>query len=248
MSVEASTFGDRMADVYDELHEHLSTPQYVQPMVDLLAQLGGAGPALELGIGTGRIALPLANRGIEVHGIDASEGMLAKLREKPGGKELPVTIGDFSEVGVDGRYSLVYAVFNTFLALLTQEAQVECFRNVVHHLAADGVFLIEAAVPDPTRFTAGQNIQAGVVQNDLVSIDLERYDPLTQRVVSSHMYITESGVQMYPTALRYAWPSEIDLMAQVSGMQLRNRWSDPKGAPFTAASRSHVSTYELQHE
>ena len=248
MNADASAFGDRMADVYDELHEHLNTPELVGPMVDLLAQLAGSGPALELGIGTGRIALPLATRGVEVHGIDASQGMVAKLREKPGGKDLPITIGDFRDVGVDGRYSLIYAAFNTFFSLLSLEAQVECFKRVAHRLTGNGVFLVEAAIPDPERFSHGQSIQAGTVESDLVSIHVDRFDPLTQTVTSSHTYITESGVRMYPTALRYAWPSELDLMAQLSGMKLQSRWSDPRGTPFTAASRAHVSVYELRND
>ena len=171
--------------------------------------------------------------------------MVAKLRQKPGGTEIPVTLGDFVDVDVEGRYSLVYVVFNTFFAPLTQEAQTRCFRNVARRLADGGVFLIEAFVPDLTRFVRGQNIQAGVIETDHVSIDLSRHDPVEQTVTSSHMYISESGMRLYPVKLRYAWPSELDLMARLAGMVLRHRWSDWQGSPFTASSTSHVSVYEL---
>ena len=242
--VNASTYGDRMADVYDEIHEQLSTPAVVVPMVDVLAELAGDGRALELGIGTGRIALPLAERGVEVHGLDASEAMVAQMRQKPGGAAIPVTMGDFEQVGVEGRYSLIYVVFNTLFALTTQDAQVACFQNIARHLTDDGAFLLEAFVPDMTRFDRGQRISAGLVEADRVSIDLDRHDPATQTVASSHVYITAEGVRMYPVNLRYAWPSELDLMAQLAGMKLRRRWSDWRRNPFTSASTSHVSVYE----
>ena len=241
-----STYGDRIAEVYDELHGSLGDPEHVDPVVDVLEDLAGGGRALELGIGTGRIALPLAARRVEVHGIDASEAMVEKLRQKPGGAGIPVTLGDFVEADVEGRYSLVYVVFNTLFGALTQEAQVRCFRSVARRLADGGVFLIEAFVPDPTRFVRGQNIQAGLVEADHVSIDLSRHDPVEQTVTSSHLHIAESGVRLYPVKLRYAWPSELDLMASLAGMELRYRWSDWRGSPFTASSTSHVSVYGLR--
>ena len=244
-NVNASTYGDRMAEVYDEIHEQLSVPEVVDPMVDVLAELAGGGRALELGIGTGRIALPLAQRGVEVHGLDASEAMVAQMREKPGGADIPVTIGDFEQVGVEGRYSLVYVVFNTLFSLPSQEAQVNCFQSIARRLADDGVFLMEAFVPDMTRFDRGQRVSAGLVETDRVSIDLGRHDPATQTVASSHVYITAEGVRMYPVSLRYAWPSELDLMAQLAGMRLQSRWSDWRRNPFTSASTGHVSIYEL---
>lgn len=240
----AATYGDRFAGIYDEVHAHLSTPEVVAPMVDVLADLAGEGRALELGIGTGRIALPLARRGVEVHGLDASEAMVAKMREKPGGADIPVTIGDFEQLEVEGRYSLIYVVFNTLFALPSQEAQVNCFRSVAEHLTDDGAFLIEAFVPDMTRFDRDQRVSTGIVEHDLVSIDLDRHDPTTQTVTSSHIYITPEGVQMYPVDIRYAWPSELDLMAQLGGMRLRSCWADWRRNPFTAASTGHVSIYE----
>ena len=242
---QESTYGDRIADVYDELYGSLSSPALVDPMVDVLANLAGGGSALELGIGTGRIALPLAARDVEVHGIDASEAMVEKLRRKPGGERIPVTLGDFVDVGADGRFSLVYVVFNTFFALLTQEVQVRCFANVANRLSDGGVFLVEAFAPDLSRFERGQNIQTGVVETDSVSIDLSRHDAVAQTVASSHVHISEQGVRLYPVKLRYAWPSELDLMARLAGMRLRSRWGDWKGGPFTASSASHVSVYEL---
>ena len=244
-NVNASTYGDRMAEVYDDIHQQLSTPEVVDPMVDVLADLAGDGRALELGIGTGRVALPLAARGVEVHGLDAAEAMVAQMRDKPGGVDIPVTFGDFEQVGVEGRYSLVYVVFNTLFALPSQEAQVNCFQSIARHLTDDGVFLMEAFVPDMTRFDRGQRISAGLVEADRVSIDLDRHDPATQTVASSHVYITAEGVRMYPVNLRYAWPAELDLMAQLAGMKLRRRWSDWRRNPFTSASTGHVSVYEL---
>ena len=241
-----STYGDRIAEVYDEIHGGLSNPEHVARIVDVLEELAAGGRALELGIGTGRIALPLAARGIHVHGIDVSESMVAEMRRKPGGAEIPVTLGDFAEVDADGHFSLVYVVFNTFFGLLTQEAQVRCFANVARRLADGGVFLIEAFVPDPMRFVRGQNVHTGVLETDRVSIDLSRHDPLTQTVASSHIYITEKGVRLYPVKLRYAWPSELDLMAKLAGMELHHRWSDWRRTPFTASSTSHVSVYELR--
>ena len=241
-----STYGDRIAGVYDEMYGSLSTAEQVDPIVVVLEELAAGGRALELGIGTGRIALPLAARGTEVHGIDASESMVAEMRRKPGGAEIPVSLGDFADVDADGRSSLAYVVFNTFFNLLTQEAQVRCFANVARHLDAGGVFLVEAFVPDLTRFVRGQNIQTRVLETDRVSIDLSRHDSVGQTVASSHLYITEEGVRLYPVKLRYAWPAELDLMAKLAGMELRHRWSDWRRTPFTASSTSHVSIYGLR--
>ena len=241
-----STYGDRIAQVYDEIHGGLSTAEHVDPIVDVLEELAAGGRALELGIGTGRIALPLAARGTAVHGIDASESMVAEMRRKPGGDAIPVTLGDFADVDADGRFSLVYVVFNTFFGLLTQEAQVSCFANVARRLDDGGVFLVEAFAPDLTRFVRGQSIQTSVLETDRVSIDLSRHDAVGQTVSSSHLYITEDGVRLFPVKLRYAWPSELDLMARLAGMELRHRWGDWRRTPFTASSVSHVSIYGLR--
>ena len=241
-----ATYGDRIAEVYDEMYPMRAN---VGPAVDALAGLAGDGPALELGIGTGRIAIPLAQRGIEVHGIDASEAIVARMRAKTGGVAIPVTISDFSEFSLkDGsrhrKFSLVYVVFNTLFQATSQQAQVNCFRSVASHLADDGVFLVEAFVPDPTRFTRDQNVSAGSVESDLVSLDISHHDPVNQFVRSQHVFFTEVGVKLYPVQVRYSWPSELDLMAQLAGMRLRERWSDWDGSPFTASSGFHISIYE----
>lgn len=235
-----STYGDRIADIYDELYWSM---QDVQPIVSLLGELADAGRALELGIGTGRIALPLLSHGVNIQGIDASEPMVAKLRQKPNGDRIPVTMGDFAEVGVEGTFYLIFVVFNTFFGLLTQDAQVRCFRNVAQHLAPAGVFLIEAFVPDMTRFVRRQNLEATQVTPDLVRLDASHHDPVAQRVSSQHVHITEQGVRLYPVEFRYAWPSELDLMAQLAGLRLRHRWGSWQKEPFTAASTSHISVY-----
>ena len=239
----AATYGDRIADVYDEMYPMRAD---VAPAADALTKLSGKGPALELGIGTGRVAIPLAQRGVEVHGIDASEAIVARMRAKPGGDAIPVTISDFSDFSIEGgeQFALVYVVFNTLFQATSQQAQVNCFRSAAAHLAEDGAFLVEAFVPDPTRFTRNQNISAGRVESDLVSIDISRHDPVNQFVRSQHVFFTESGVKLYPVQVRYSWPSELDLMAQLAGMRLRERWADWDGSPFTASSENHISIYE----
>ena len=209
-----------------------------------LATLAGGGRALELGIGTGRVALPLAEQGVAVHGIDASEAMVAKLRADPGGADIPVTLGDFGHVAVDGTFTLIFAVFNTFFALTTQEAQVRCFRRVAERLADGGVFLIEVFVPDPARFVRGQGVGVTSLDTDRVTLEVARHDALQQRVYSQHLVLTESGTRFYAVQIRYAWPSELDLMARLAGLRLSERWSDWSGAPFTTASTRHISLYE----
>ncbi len=237
----AATYGDHIAEIYDELYAGMFDEE---AQVALLVELAAGGRALELGIGTGRLAIPLAERGVEVHGIDASEAMVARLRAKPGGEAIPVVIGDFADVPVEGRFTLIYVVFNTFFALLTQEDQVRCFQNVATHLEDNGVFLVEAFVPDPTRFVRDQNVQTSRVGIGRVVIDAARHDPVFQRVFTQHIHITEAGIRLYPVHLRYAWPSELDLMARLAGLQLRARWGGWRGEPFTSASTMHVSVYE----
>ena len=236
-----ATYGDRIAEFYDRFHPGAGD---ATAQLRALTALAAQGAALELGIGTGRVAIPLAEQGVAVHGIDASEAMIDKLRTKPGGASIPVTIGDFSEVPVDGTFALIFAVFNTFYALTTQEDQVRCFQRVARRLADGGVFLIEVFVPDPARFTRGQSVGVTNLESDRVTLDVARHDPLGQRVDSRHLVLSESGTRIYPVQLRYAWPSELDLMARLAGLRLRDRWSDWTGAPFTAASSSHISLYE----
>ena len=176
------TYGHRIADDYDDLWGAVDPD-----MIPLLSDMDRAGRVLELGVGTGRVALPLAATGLEVYGMDVSEAMVARLRAKPGGSDLPVVIGDFADVAVDGTFSLIFASFNTLFFMLTQEDQVRCIRNVAQHLTEDGVFVIEAFVPDPTRFVQGQSVRTRFAEVDRVSLDLSMHDPVSQRVVSQDM-------------------------------------------------------------
>ena len=247
---DASTYGERWADIYDDWVAAVWHTTSADEVVPALVGLSGAGPALELGIGTGRVALALARHGLEVHGIDASPAMVEELRRKPGGEAIPVTIGDFADVGVDASYRCIYVVFNTFYALLTQEDQVRCFRNVAAHLEPDGVFVMEAFVPDLTRFTGGQHVSTSAVSTDPdnvgVDLDVSRLDLMHQRVDAVILFLRDGeSVSARPVRLRFAYPSELDLMAQLAGMRLRTRMGGWKGEPFTSASPRHVSVYEL---
>jgi SAM-dependent methyltransferase len=212
--------------------------------VAFLEGLAGGGPALELAIGTGRVALPLAARGIRVDGIDFSPAMVAKLRAKPGGDQLAVTLGNFADVPVAGTYRLVYLVFNTLFNLLTQDEQVRCFENVAAHLTEDGVFVVEAFVPTYlTRLRSDQYVDAEAIAVDKVWLDVGRHDPVTQRLEESHVVLSPEGVRVYPIVTRYAWPSELDLMARIAGLRLQDRWGGWNREPFTSTSTSHVSVY-----
>jgi SAM-dependent methyltransferase len=235
-----ATYGDRIAGFYDQHYTPLPNDH---PMIDTLASLAGGGCALELGIGTGRVALPLTSRGVPVHGIDASAAMADHLRAKPGGATIPVTIGDFADVAVTGLYSLIYVVFNTFFALLSQDEQVCCVANCAAHLEEGGALLIEAFYPDLTRYVRGQNVSATDVSADHVSLNVTRHDPVQQHVSSQHIHITADGLKMYPVHLRYAWPSEIDLMARLARLKLENRWGGWRGEPYVASAGMHVSIY-----
>ena len=237
---DETTYGERIADLYDTLTE---VPTDTDEAVALLAELARGGRALDLGIGTGRLALPLQARGVKVEGIDASPAMVEKLRNKPGGREIPVTMGNFAELKVDGRFSLIFVAFNTFFALLTQDEQLRCFANVAAHLEPQGAFVIEAFVPDLSRFDRGQRLQAMNVEMELVRIDVARHDPVNQQIVAQHVVITEAGTRFYPVRLRYAWPSELDLMARLAGFRLENRWGGWLKQPFSAGSGKHVSVY-----
>ena len=236
----ASTYGDRIADRYDELHAELDPAD----TVEAITELAQGGLVLELGIGTGRIALPLAERGLEVHGIDASARMVEKLRAKPGGDRIPVTMGDFADVGVDGRYSVIFVAFNTFFGLLTQEDQVRCFQNVEARLSDGGVFAISAFVPDVTRFDRGQRLGVQSVDSDSIKVEAARHDPVNQQIDVQEIVLSPDGMQFQPIRLRYAWPSELDLMARLAGLRLRERWGGWGREPFIASSAQHVSVYE----
>lgn len=234
-------YGERIAADYDDLHAHMDPGD----AVEALARLAAGGRVLELGVGTGRIALPLAASGVEVHGIDASESMVAKLRAKPGGQAIPVTIGDFADAGVDGEFELIFVAFNTFFALLTQEEQVRCVRNVAARLSPRGLFVVEAFVPDMCRYDhAGRALRTHRVDGERVILDTSTLDRAQQRISTRLVSLGGQATTQYPIEIRYVWPSELDLMAQLAGLGLRERWSDWRGGAFAAASPSHVSIYE----
>ena len=212
--------------------------------VAFLAQLAGPGPALELAIGTGRIALPLAARGIRVDGVDISPAMVDQLRAKPGGDQLSVTIGDFADVPVPGTYRLIFVVWNTLFNLLTQEDQVRCFENVAAHLTDDGSFVVEAFVPAFLyRLRNHQHVDAEAIEVDEVRLDVLRHDAATQMLEESHVSLSRAGVRLHPVVQRYAWPSELDLMARIAGLRLKGRWGGWDREPFTSSSSAHVSVY-----
>lgn len=237
-----STYGERIAGVYDAWVEPIVGAK-TEAAVAFLAEMAQGSAALELGIGTGRVALPLAERGVLVSGIDASPAMVERLRAKPGGAELRVTIGDFADVNVEGSFRLVYVVFNTFFVLLEQHDQVRCFRNVAARLTGDGVFVIEAFVPDPTLYDRGQRVSATRVEVDRIALDASKIDLATQRITSMHVFVGAEGLSLWPVQLRYAWPSELDLMARLAGLELRERYASWTREPFTHASGGHVSVY-----
>jgi SAM-dependent methyltransferase len=241
-SYEPGTYGQHNAAFYDAWVAP-TVDASTAAAVDFLADIARGASALELGVGTGRVALPLAERGVRVVGIDASEAMIEQLRGKPGGAEMPVSVGDFADVAVEGRFRLVYVVFNTFFSLLTQEEQVRCFRNVAGHLEEGGAFVVEAFVPDPTLFDRGQRVSAPRVELDRVQLDAVHHDAVGQEVTTQHILIGREGIVLLPMKIRYAWPSELDLMAQLAGLRLLGRFADWSRAEFTAASPSHVSVY-----
>lgn len=235
---DTDTYGEGIAEVYDDWYA-----DYDERIIDVLSELASGGRALELGIGTGRIALPLRERGVEVHGIDASQSMLSKLESKPGGADIPVSLGDFSRVDADGQFDLIYIVFNTFFALLTQEDQIACFRNAAAHLKPEGIFLLEVFVPDLKRFEAGQTLRVISLSEGLVRLEASQVDLASQQVTTRHIAITEGGTRFYPLKIRYAWPSELDLMARLAGLALKERWDGWDRKPFNANSTGHISLY-----
>ena len=235
-------FGERVAARYDESSADMFDPAVVGPAVDFLAGLAGGGAALELGIGTGRIALPLAQRGIRMHGIDLSEAMVARLRAKPGAERIGVTIGDFATTTVHGSFSVAYLVFNTIGNLTTQDAQVACFQNVAAHLEPGGCFVIEVGVPDLQRLPPGETVRAFDLSPTRLGFD--EYDVASQGLISHHYTVVDGKLDVFSMPFRYVWPSELDLMARLAGMTLRERWTDWTREPFTSDSTSHVSVWQ----
>lgn len=236
-------FDARIAQSYDSRWPEINQPSAIDPVVDFLAGLAGDGSALELGIGTGRIALPLSRRGVRVHGIDLSPDMVAELRKKPGGEAIGVTIGDFATTRVEGRFNLVYLLRNTITNLTSQDAQVSCFQNVAAHLEPGGCFVIEVFVPQLRRLPPGEKFLPFTVTPQHLGFD--EYDPVRQALVSHHYWVTDGELETFSAPFRYVWPSELDLMARIAGMTLRGRWSDWDCHPFTNESRDHVSVWEL---
>ena len=235
-------FGEPVAQKYDESSAEMFAPAAVDPVVDFLAGLAGDGAALELGVGTGRIALPLAQRGVPVHGIDLSEAMVARLRAKPGAERVGVTVGDFATTTVEGSFSVAYLVFNTINNLTSQDEQVACFQNVAAHLGPGGCFVIEVGVPALQRLPPGETVRAFTVSPTRLGFD--EYDVVSQGLISHHYTVTDGELEVVSMPFRYVWPAELDLMARLAGMRLRERWSGWTREPFTSDSDSHVSVWE----
>jgi SAM-dependent methyltransferase len=247
MNDEDGYFGEDVAATYDDGFEGQFDPAVIEGTADALADLAGRGRTLEFAIGTGRVALPLARRGVAVHGIDMSRAMVARLRAKPGGDAIGVTIGDFSTTRVEGTFSLVYLVFNTIMNLTTQDAQVACFRNAAAHLAPGGCFVVEVGVPDLRRLPPGQRAVPFGVSATGWAFDL--YDPATQAMSSNYVTVTADGRGRYRSIpFRYVWPAELDLMARLAGMRRRERWEGWAREPFTSESGQHVSVWEKPRE
>jgi SAM-dependent methyltransferase len=239
--VSEEFFGERVAADYDAHSAAVFDPAVVEPAVETLAELASDGPVLEFAVGTGRIALPLADRGVRVAGIDSSEAMLDRLREKPGAERVEASVGDMAVTRVDGDFSLVFLVFNTIFNLTTQDGQVACFENAAAHLRPGGRFVIEARVPELQRLPLGQTVLPWRADPEAMSFYV--YDVVTQRLSGRHYYFEEGRVQPSPIEMRYAWPAELDLMARLAGLGLEDRWAGWRREPFTALSPSHVSVY-----
>jgi SAM-dependent methyltransferase len=242
MRVQKDYFDEPVAAHYDDDETGMFAPESVNPAVSFLAELAGDGAALELGIGTGRIALPLSKRGVRVHGIDLSAAMVARLRAKPGAEAIGVTVGDFASARVDGMFRLAYLVFNTIMNLTTQDAQVNCFRNAAAHLEPGGCFVIEVMVPDLQRLPRGETVRPFTVSPTRLGFD--EYDVVSQRLVSHHYSVSDGKFETMSVPFRYVWPAELDLMARIAGLRPRERWSDWHRQPFTSESTSHVSVWE----
>ena len=235
-------FGEAVAASYDDDSADMFQPSVIEPTVEFLATLAGDGAALELGIGTGRIALPLAHRGIKVHGIDLSEAMVARLRAKPGAEQINVAVGDFATTSVPGRFALAYLVFNTIENLTSQDEQVACFQNVAAHLAPGGCFVIEVEVPQLQRLPPGETVRAFALTPTHLGFD--EFDVANQGLISHHYSVVDGELRLHSMPFRYVWPAELDLMARLAGMTLRERWAGWRREPFTGESTKHVSVWE----
>ncbi len=241
---DRTTFGELYAENYDAQHD----PGTTNAAVALLWELAAERKTLELAIGTGRVALPLFERGLDIHGIEASEKMLSKLRAKKGGASIPVTTGDMADVRVDNNFGFIYLIFNTLFNLQSQDAQVRCFKNTAGHLIPGGMFLVETFVPDVTQFTRGQNLQTLHVDRQSAMLEATVHDPLRQTIDYQRIRITDKGIQLKPLPMRYAWPAEIDLMARLAGLHLHSRWGSWDRIPFTSESNMHISIYKKDEQ
>ncbi len=235
-----STYGDQIADVYDDWYTDLD-----QAIIPTLVELVQGGRALELGIGTGRVALPLHQAGVEVHGIDASQAMVEKLQAKPGSELIPVSIGNFADVAVEGQFDLIYVVFNTFFALSSQEEQILCMQNAATKLTPNGIFLMEVFFPNMARYVDQQTVRATAIDDRRVQLETTRIDMINQQIVSQHTVLSDEGIRLYPVKIRYAWPAELDLMARLAGLTLQYRWGTWRKDPFTQENGRHISVYIL---
>jgi SAM-dependent methyltransferase len=233
-----STYGERIADFYDDLY-----PDLDQALIETLVDLARGGRALELGIGTGRIALPLSQAGVEVHGIDASSAMLAKLKAKPGAEKIHISSGNFADIAIEGHFDLIFVVFNTFFALQNQSEQIRCFKNVTNHLTTDGVFVIEAFIPDMTRYIDRQTVRVIDLDERGVRLEVSQLELVNQQVKSQHVFLTKEGTRLFPIKIRFAWPSELDLMATLAGLKLQHRWGSWDRDQVTDDSGRHISVY-----
>lgn len=238
----ADYFGEQVAERYDDPQDEMFSPAAIEPAIDLLAELAADGAALEFGIGTGRLALPLSRRGVPVHGIDLSAAMLAQLAAKPGAEQIGVTAGDFAHTRVPGSFSLAYLVFNTIMNLTSQDEQVACFANAAAHLSPGGYFVIEVMVPDLRRLPPGETVRPFAVSEDRLGFD--SYDVANQGLVSHHYSWDGDRLERGSIPFRYVWPAELDLMARLAGMTLRHRWSDWHRNPFTGDGRGQVSVWQ----
>jgi SAM-dependent methyltransferase len=240
--VTRNYFDQRIARSYEAKWPELFEPAAVDPVVGFLATLAGAGAALELGVGTGRIAIPLAQRGVPVHGIDLSPDMVAELRARPGSGAVGVTVGDFATTRVDGRFTLAYLLRNTIMNLTSQDEQVACFHNVAAHLEPGGCFVIEVGVPALQRLPPGETVRPFAVTP--AHLGFEEYEVATQIAFSHHYWVADGQIETFSAPFRYVWPSELDLMARLAGMTLRERWNDWSRAPFTSDSTQHISVWQ----
>ena len=239
--VPETHFDEWIAQRYDALWPELLDPSLLDSAVNVLTDLAAGGTAIEFGIGTGRLAVPLSQRGVRVHGIELSPAMVAALRSKPGSREIGVTIGDFATATVDERFQLVYLVRNTITNLATQDEQVQCFRNAAAHLNAGGYFVIENYIPELRRLPSGEtNV---VFTATPTHVAFEEYNVAAQVAVSHHYWLVDGELRTFSSPHRYVWPAELDLMAHLAGMALHHRWRNWNREPFTSESRSHVSVW-----